>query len=224
MKATRFTQAVAVCVLLGGCTAREPEPEELFPPEPPGRFEEFSPTEGPRALLVNEPSVLAELTFEKVLEQLATSAGAEVDAIGVYQRWWDGLNPASEAATSEAVHCDETTPPETLNGFPITCPKLEGELAHILPIEGYSPVAAVNRFDLAPPDGANCGEARVVFSLESALLFVHMVIFEALLPNPEPELGLAGCRPWVNVWLGLEDASTPDAAQRLAALYLTGID
>jgi hypothetical protein len=48
--------------------------------------------------------------------------------------------------------------------------------------------------------------------------------FEAVLPNPQPELGLEGCRPVANFWASL--SSEPDAmarATRLESFYFTGL-
>ena len=53
------------------------------------------------------------------------------------------------------------------------------------------------------------------------------VIFEAALPNPNPGLGIEGCRPVSDFWVSLSDLNQfPTAADRAAALatfYYTGL-
>mgnify|MGYP003694367373 CR=1 FL=1 len=77
------------------------------------------------------------------------------------------------------------------------------------------PVGVFNRFDLAPKDGSNCGEYRIVYSMMNGP-GRFLLIFESRLPNPNPAAGLAGCLPIAKMW---EQLSTmPDDATRVAKL------
>ncbi|MER8484479.1 hypothetical protein [Mesorhizobium sp. M1322] len=92
---------------------------------------------------------------------------------------------------------------------------------------GLRPVALVNRLDLAPRDGANCGEYRIVYAMKyplqtggSGSFFLN---FEAVLPNPERKRGIAGCMPVAEFWSGLSGKSEEQMAADLEAFYYDGL-
>jgi len=94
-------------------------------------------------------------------------------------------------------------------------------------IDQMEPVALVNRFDLAPSNGANCGEYRIVFAIPDVGFPVarFLMIFEATLPNPVPSQGLAACLPVAQFWDNLS-ASGITQAEFIADLekfYFDGI-
>ena len=89
------------------------------------------------------------------------------------------------------------------------------------------PLAVFNRFDLAPADWSHCGEHRIVYgkvnpdvpSAPNRLL----LIFEAAVPNPDPEAGEAGCRPITEFWAGQSGVTDQkEVAKRLAAFFYEG--
>ncbi|HEU4536661.1 MAG TPA: hypothetical protein VFS00_21195, partial [Polyangiaceae bacterium] len=88
-------------------------------------------------------------------------------------------------------------------------------------------IGLFNRFDLAPADGSNCGEHRIIFARRSGVTQPterSLVIFEAVLDNPDRAAGLEGCRPVAEFWAGL--SSEADVAKRAGALkgfYFTGL-
>jgi len=53
--------------------------------------------------------------------------------------------------------------------------------------------------DLAPANGAHCGQQRMIFAsnAQNRMFF----IIEAQVPNPAPELGIDGCLPLAQFWL-----------------------
>ena len=71
------------------------------------------------------------------------------------------------------------------------------------------PLAVFNRFDLAPADFAHCGEYRIVYGKENPAFAPNrfLLIFEASVPNPDPDEGEAGCRPITEFWAGLSGIS-----------------
>lgn len=89
------------------------------------------------------------------------------------------------------------------------------------------PIGLFNRFDLAPADGSNCGEYRIVYARNNPGVQPFprfLIIFEAKLRNPTPAAGLAGCLPVAKFWADL--SAEPDAAARLTALenfYYNGL-
>jgi hypothetical protein len=101
----------------------------------------------------------------------------------------------------------------------------EGEATKI---DQVLPVALVNRFDLAPTNGANCGEYRIVFAIPEPGFPVarFLMIFEAALPNPVPSQGLAACLPVAQFWDNLSASGVTQAefTSQLKKFYFTGIE
>jgi len=112
------------------------------------------------------------------------------------------------------------------NGFEWQCPRNEGELASTNPFTNgpgfVFPIGLFNRLDLAPVDGSNCGEYRIVFGNTTSR---NLVIFEAVLPNPNPSCGLQACRPVAELWSSLSSPTTTASQARsaLEQLYFTGL-
>jgi hypothetical protein len=91
----------------------------------------------------------------------------------------------------------------------------------------YIPVGLFNRFDLANTRGTDCGEYRIAYAKRSGFtngLDRNLIIFEAVLPNPEPSKGLEGCRPVADFWADL--SNDPDVVSRTTKLrnfYFLGL-
>jgi hypothetical protein len=84
---------------------------------------------------------------------------------------------------------------------------------------GMVPVGLFNRIDLAPKDGSDCGEYRIVFSDRDSQF---LIIFEAKLANPGS--GMRSCKPLAAAWQKI--GAERDSATRLAllkTLYFTGL-
>ena len=140
--------------------------------------------------------VQSAISLEDVMEKLVADSpdpGLTPDLL--WAQWWDTQNPVPGLGLG--ANCDDQLDAQgdpALNGFPIQCPRNEGGEVNVDPFTPdtpsfYEPLALVNRFDLAPTDGANCGEARVVFARHSGASNDrerNLVIFEAVLPNPNP--------------------------------------
>ena len=190
-----------------------------------------------RSLFVTDRAVLDSDTgrlfsLERVFNQLvAQSRVPMLTSQGLWNQWWDTLNLSPGLGLGP--HCDSYLTPEGdpgLNGFPLDCPRQEGEEATVSPFAAtgevvYHTTALVNRFDLAPLTGAHCGEYRMVFARTSERLpGRNLLIFEAVLPNPTPDLGLEGCRPVAAFWAQLSTIDDPQVrATALAAFYFTGL-
>ena len=91
--------------------------------------------------------------------------------------------------------------------------------------DGMIPVGLFNRFDLAPADGSNCGEYRIVYAKRSSGPLDRMtMIFEARIPNPKPSEGLKGCAPITDFWAERsKDAGSVQSVAALEELYYRGI-
>jgi len=192
----------------------------------------------PRSLFVTDRAVLDSdpgglFSLERVFDQLvAQSRVPMLTSQGLWSQWWDTLNPSPGLGLGP--HCDSHLTPEgaaVLNGFPLDCPRQEGAEAMVSPFAStgqvfYTTTALVNRFDLAPVTGEHCGEYRIVFARTPVVSFHprNLLIFEAVLPNPTPDLGLEGCRPVAEFWAQLSTIDDPHArATALADFYFTGL-
>lgn len=198
------------------------------PPPPPATTSGVDPQ---RSLAVTDDAILNKFTFIAVMDQLVGTSGVPTTALNLFQQWWDTARPGP--GLGAGPHCDSAGV-ANMNGFPYTCPRAESTLASADPFtnaatnpNAFIPVGLFNRFDLAPANGANCGEYRIVFAKRSGLndprnrLFV---IFESVLPNPTPEQGLEGCRPVANFWSGLtSDADVNSRGDKLRTFYFSGL-
>ncbi|WP_438022612.1 hypothetical protein [Sorangium sp. So ce233] len=191
-----------------------------------------------------DPDVFTEFTLSFVLQRLIDSVGSSQQPLDLYRRWWDTQNNAANAVftDADAIHCDDVTDSNgvaQLNGFPYTCPRNEGVLARTNPSNPaqtnpfnpagdhfMEPVALVNRFDLAPVDGSHCGEYRIIYAKKSSgPTDRNFIIFEAQLPNPHPECGVAACLPVAEFWANLSDPNTTATQRRdaLEGFYFFGL-
>ncbi len=189
-------------------------------------------------------------SFERVLTQIAATSGVDqiMSASQLYQRIFDTNNTRAGGYVPEGQHCDDQVDAHgnaTLGGFPLECPRQEGALANLAAhnpfcsganCDPYTPVAITNRFDLAPSNGQTCGQYRIAFGkgtagqapLDSAgnqnIFDRNLVIFEAVLPNPQPSKGLVGCGPVMEFWAALSSISDPrQRAAQLDQFFFTGV-
>jgi hypothetical protein len=183
-----------------------------------------------RSLAVTDVDIVSRFSFQDVMETLAcpapracgSAAEREREALQLYQQWW--------ATQNGAPHEAECTAPR-LFGFPY-CPRAEQLQSTQDPFRkdagegGYVPIGLFNRIDLAAVDGADCGEYRIVFARKSGQTDSSkrvLLNFEAVLPNPQPGRGLAGCKPVAEFWKRLstiDDAGT--RAEKLWRFYFGG--
>jgi hypothetical protein len=221
-----FSLAVVACASSSGEGAAQSSQDELTgtcatPPDPT------------RSLFVTDATALAQFPMKSVLDQIAaTGSGTGQTGTGVYQQMMDTLHTKAQGTTS-GPHCDDVlvNGVPSINGFPVQCPRGEGDLSTTDPFgtgnDGYLPIGIVNRFDLAPKNGANCGQYRVVYGKRSGLsngLDRVLVIFEAVLPNPTPAAGLVACLPVAQFWDDLTtDNVASSRAAKLATFYFTGL-
>ncbi|AUX49118.1 uncharacterized protein SOCE26_106630 [Sorangium cellulosum] len=183
-----------------------------------------------------DPGVFTEFTLSFVLQKLIDSVGSDQQPLNLYQRWWDTQNDDSHSffGDPDSTHCDDVLDSNgggLLNGFPYTCPRNEGVLAGSNPFDPngphfMEPVALVNRFDLAPVDGSHCGEYRIIYAKKSSSpIDRNFIIFEAQLPNPNPECGIAACLPVAEFWANLSDPNMTSTQRRdaLEGFYFNGL-
>jgi hypothetical protein len=187
-----------------------------------------------RSLVVTEQTILARFSFQRVMSQLAAQSGVPgVTALQLFQQWWDTQNPGP--GSYAGPHCNDIVDPAlgtVINGYPYLCRDgAEGAQVSCDPFApgsacAYIPIGLFNRFDQAPESGAHCGEYRIVYAKQSGIASTsdrNLLIFEAVLPNPLPQLGLRGCQLIVDKWASL--SNQPNITQRantLETFYFDG--
>ncbi len=185
-----------------------------------------SGTDRSRSLAVTDAAALQKFGFGRVMDQVRVSGNVAPTqtSTDLFQTWMRTFKKGPGG-------CDD--PKIDPNKYGLVCPRdAEAKLAGVDPFAAnakvtFSPVALFNRFDLAPQDGKNCGEYRIVYAMKSTDPNIGgraFIIFEAALPNPTPALGIDACLPVATFWQGL--SSNPDAADRAAkleAFYFTGL-
>lgn len=119
-----------------------------------------------KSFVVIDPEILARFPLRRVLDQLATMSGTASTADSIWRQWWSSQRERTGGDPASWPFCDDNG--STINGFPIECPRAESDLAAI-PVESHTPVALFNRFDLAPTNGAHCGEYRIVYAKTDGL-------------------------------------------------------
>ena len=194
------------------------------PPAPP-------PIDIMRSMVIVDPAILQAFDFQRVLQTLVDRGGATATTpLGLYQQWFDTQNPKPGLAVANAPHCDDfaANGKPSFNGFPRRCPTPEGILATTDPFAAhdYTAIGITNRFDLTPADGSNCGQYRIVFARTTGKPdeLLH-IIFEPVLPNPNPAAGAAGCRAVAQFWADLSTVdSMTERRARLEHFFFEGID
>ncbi|HEV8659571.1 MAG TPA: hypothetical protein VGS96_13205, partial [Thermoanaerobaculia bacterium] len=205
--------ALSALMLLAGAARRR-----AISPHPPLNLDLH------RSFAVTDQAILDGFAFERVMKAIVERSGTRTTALRLYQQMFDTQNPKPGRVAANAPHCDDAVG----SGLPRRCPTAEGALAGTDPFASrdYMPLALLNRFDLSPVDGSNCGQYRIIFARKTEIPVdrVHL-IFEAVLPNPTPSAGVDGCRAVAQFWAGLTQIDS--IAQRRAELekfFFTGIE
>ncbi len=187
-----------------------------------------------RSLFVHDLATLNALGVDfglrRVLQKLLDDIHSSVPDLtleDVFRQFWDTQNDFPSAVTPVTnVHCDDND--GKVNGYPLgSCSRPEGQEAwgpnFVLEqkIDGYMPLALVNRLDLADQNWQSCGEHRIIFGSNDP--GKRLIIFEAVMPNPMPGCQSA-CRPVVEFWTDLSNDSDPASrATKLENFYFNGI-
>jgi hypothetical protein len=180
--------------------------------------------EARRTVIETGQDALGGLSLRETLDAALINAntGTPFAADDVYHAIIDSYN-TSPGSDPSLPHCDDrqTNGQASLNGYPLACPRIEGSQFDNL--DSWFPIAFVNRLDLAPTDGSNCGQQRIIFANN---LFIGngrmLMIIEAQLPNPTPECGVDSCRPIAEFWSSLAAINDPvERGKRLRDAFLT---
>jgi hypothetical protein len=176
-----------------------------------------------RSLFERNEAALGGFSVAETLTRIATNGNV---AGGV--AWYNNLfktTARSETFPGEpGPFCNSAGFPQLINGFIVGCAGNASTL--VGQIDKWEGLSVANRFDLAPEGGENCGEQRVSFYIPPGRVTAPLrsfMIFEAVVPNPQPQLGLDGCRAVQNFWAGLSIIADPAArGAKLVQAFYTG--
>jgi hypothetical protein len=216
-----FVVSLLLAVTALGCQAVPSAPSSslsqghIFPDGPPPPA-----IDARRSLAVTDQAILARFSLIEVLNRFAQQSRADLVGWQVFRQWWDSARPAP-GVSPNGPHCDGAA----LQRYAYQCPRAEGDQVAIA-AAAYTPVGLFNRFDLAPADGSNCGEYRMVFAKtdHSVVSGRTLVSFDGVLPNPHPEAGADGCLAVAQFWVGLtNDNEVGVRATKLHGFYFDGL-
>lgn len=182
-----------------------------------------------RSFAITDLAILDGFSFERVMNALVDRSGVRgVTATRLYQQLLDTQNRKPGLVTADGPHCDDflVDGRPSFNGFPRHCPTPEGALATgdpFVPAQ-FIPLAIINRFDLTASDGSHCGQYRLIFARKASQSDTLHFIFEGVLPNPNPDKDLEGCRPVAQFWADLSRInSISERRAKLETFFFTGL-
>jgi hypothetical protein len=210
----------------GEIGAAEEDGEQIAEVESAVACPDVSGTNVNRSLVVTNPAILAKFSFQRTMDRIRTTAqvAAGETTLGIYQTWMKTFTNTANGGSCDEARVDP-------NNYDLECQRFpESLLAGFNPFSAaatvkFAPVGLFNRFDLAPANGANCGEYRIVYAMEpnATLPGRAFIIFEAVLPNPNPAAGVDACLPVAQFWQSLtSDGDVNSRAAKLEKFYFTG--
>ena len=178
-------------------------------------------------VVFNKPELLREtFSFKKTLNHIInSSSGAE-----------RSTSPAELMSSMiDSQSLTSATNPASGLETPLDARFLENQINAQAAVDEWFPVGVFNRLDTAPSDGSHCGEYRIVYA-NPGFDAIHpslqdgdgrfFTIFEAAIPNPQPDKGILGCLPIAEFWASLADPSLSDRIRvdRLEEFFYQGIN
>ena len=188
-----------------------------------------------RTLAITEVATLQNFSLRSVMTQLSSQMQPTADrslALRMFQQLWSTAASMQPNDSRNTPRCNNPATLAELNGNPYTCNREErfeefNNDAFSATVSGYKAIGLFNRFDLAPSNGANCGEYRIIFARNATNPTFsprNFIIFEAVLPNPKPEKGLNGCVRVAEFWRDLTlDNDRNSRISKLKNFYFAGL-
>lgn len=214
--------AAPTCTVPGACPAQNCNPQTI--------------SQIPSLMLTSElhAAVLNRFPLQNVMDAIVASARVQTTGKALFQQLWDTHSTAATGIFPSSPHCDDNG--GTINGFAITCPRVEGVLATSEPylpqLNGslnphfWIPIGLFNRFDIAVNDPTTCGEYRIIYGKQSGLTDPNdriTINFEAVLPNPVPGC-IEACRPVAEFWASLTNITDQQVlGDKLVDFYFNGL-
>lgn len=182
-----------------------------------------------RSLAVTDKAIVDRFPLQKVMSTLVGRASVHSQTEkDVYLRWWDTQTTTANARFPEVPHCNSNA---TSTIGTTECPRPEAAFSNPLrdPFNvntpDFIPIGLFNRFDLTPKNGAHCGEYRIVYGMRPGTFSGRdFIIFEGVLPNPNPSAGVAGCCQVAQFWAQLSaDNDINSRGAKLESFYFNGL-
>jgi len=157
----------------------------------------------------SKPDLLREpFSFQKTLDRIIETSGQPTTTA-----------PAELISTMvESQSLSSAINPDSSLITPLDARTLESQINPQAAVDEWFPVGVFNRLDTAPIDGSHCGEYRIVYAnpgnaIDPTLqagFSRFLTIFEAAIPNPQPEKGIQGCAPIGDFWASLANPDLGD--------------
>lgn len=185
-----------------------------------------------RSLMVHDAATLGagDFSLRRTLQKLSSDVAADAPAttpLSIFRQLWD-TQAAAPGVDASNPHCSDAD--GKIGSYPFNrCPRPEAaeavgtDAVVDARIDGYQPIALVNRIDLADAGWRNCGEHRIIYGKPAGGIRKNFIIFEAVLPNPKPGCR-SGCRDVVEFWTALSDDPSPASrAAKLETFFYAGL-
>ena len=160
-----------------------------------------------RSLFERNEAALTQFTVAQTLTRIAQNGNVPSGGVVWHDNLFKTMARAETFPGEPGPFCNSAGFPQQINGFQVGCAGNASPL--VGQIDKWEGLAVANRFDLAPEGGENCGEARASFYVPPGRVTLpnrSFMIFEAVVPNPSPQLGLDGCRALESFWASLKYA------------------
>lgn len=205
--------------------------------EPPASLASPIVVDERKSLAITDQSILAQFSLQETLQAIISrSVSPQLSPLALFRQWW-GTQSNDPNFAARCNTLDPLAPNfSSLNEFPYACPRAEGgERQGTDPFaaqgsangnQGYIPIGLFNRFDLAATDGSDCGEYRIIFARRSgqqSQLQRNLIIFEGVLPNPNPNRGVNGCWRVADFWANLSTVPLAARAVQIKSFYMNGL-
>lgn len=184
-----------------------------------------------RSLFVHDVATLtgANFSLNRTLGQMASqvvTTAPGTTALSIFKQFWDTQNASPGVTGTANPHCDDDS--GRVNGYPYSCRSEGNEAVGTdaqvqTKMDLYTPVALINRLDLAHQGWRNCGEYRIIYGKQTTTAGRNFIIFEAVLPNPKPGCR-SGCIKVAEFWKSLSAiASASERAIKLSEFFYDGL-
>ena len=156
--------------------------------------------------IATDPGVVTEARFnlKRVFNQIRTTTPAgttpALSALAMFRELYASFADCTSSSTLDPEH------------YGLSCRASEAGVAKLDPFTTtpgalhYTPVALVDRFDLAAADGSTCGESRIIFWATSGLVGRAAIIVEMRTP-PVVVKGVSSCAPVAQFWANLSSVT-----------------
>lgn len=240
---TKLAAALILIPCASGCPGDAGEPDDVASVEEAalvkkGSIEAVAIAGGPsinprRSLIETNTELLEPGSLGLMFHWITANAGLEPHPEFTHNLFFNLYNDKAhdvfQVGDRPVPHrpCDDPAYQSILNDFPFDCRRTEGDFAtgsltEAPEMANWNAIAVINRIDMAPEDGAHCGEQRVILAHEGGF-GRDFIIFEAQIPNPAPDAGKCACAPIAEFWANLSPIDDVDTRRsEISKAFLSG--